>query len=215
MSDADKNTPASHKNKWDERYRSTSLTWSAQPNALFAEIVKDLPPGKALDVACGEGRHASWLAERGWQVTAVDFSTVGLAKAQQIAQQRDLDVCWLEHDVTTPMDNLGIFDLVAVIFLHTDPRSRELWFAHVRSCVAPGGLLVYIGHDPDNIGRGSGGPDRPEVLPDAGELAGLLPGFEILRAETVERPVTAEPGHDHHSQGTALDTVVVARRPAD
>ena len=87
MSDADINTPTRHKDKWDERYRSTSLTWSAQPNALFAEIVKDLPSGKSLDVACGEGRHALWLAEQGWQVTAVDFSAVGLAKAQQIAQQ--------------------------------------------------------------------------------------------------------------------------------
>ena len=76
-------------------------------------------------------------------------------------------------------------------------------------------MLVYIGHDPRNIGEGSGGPGRLEVLPDAAEVAGLLPGFEILRAQTVERSVAAEPGHDHNRQGTALDTVVVARRPAD
>ncbi len=182
---------------------------------LFAEIVKDLPPGRALDVACGEGRHALWLAAQGWQVTAVDFSAVGLAKAQQIAQKRGLDVRWVEHDVITPMENLGAFDLVAVIFLHTDPRSRDNWFANVRNCVAPGGLLVYIGHDPRNIGEGSGGPSRLDVLPDAAEVAGLLPGFEILRAETVERSVAAEPGHDHDGQGAALDTVVVAQRSAD
>lgn len=215
MADAETETSGTHRRKWDARYRSTSLTWSAEPNALFAEIVKGLTPGKALDVACGEGRHALWLAEQGWQVTALDFSSIGLAKAQQIAQKRGLDVRWVEHDVTTPMDNLGVFDLVSVIFLHTDPRSRELWFAHVRRSVAPGGLLVYIGHDPDNIERGSGGPGRLEVLPYAAEVAGLLPGFEILRAETVERPVTAEPGHDRNSQGTALDTVIVAQRPAE
>jgi SAM-dependent methyltransferase len=214
LSDADTPTPDPHKDKWDERYRSASLNWSAQPNVLFAEIVKDLPPGRALDVACGEGRHALWLAEQGWQVTAVDFSAVGLAKARQIAEQRGQNVRWLQHDVTQPMDDLGLFDLVAVVFLHTDPSSRNIWFAHVRNCVAPDGLLVYIGHDPRNIDGGSGGPGRPEVLPDAIEVAGLLPGFEILRAETVERSVVVEPGHHHHSQGTALDTVVVAQRIA-
>lgn len=212
MSNADKHNPDSHKQKWDERYRSASLNWSAQPNVLFAEIVKDLPPGTALDVACGEGRHALWLAEQGWQVTAVDFSAVGLAKARQIADQRGQHVRWLQHDVTQMMDDLGVFDLVAVIFLHTDPHSRNLWFAHVRNRVAPGGLLVYIGHDPRNIGRGSGGPSRLEVLPDATEVAGCLPGFDILRAETVARSVAVEPGHHHDSQGAALDTVVVARR---
>lgn len=214
MSDTDKHTPDRHQDKWDARYRLASLNWSAQPNVLFAEIVKDLPPGRALDVACGEGRHALWLAEQGWQVTAVDFSAVGLAKARQIAEQRGQNVRWLQHDVTQPMDDLGLFDLVAVIFLHTDPDSRNTWFAQVRNCVAPGGLLVYIGHDPRNIGRGSGGPSRREVLPDASEVAGFLPGFEILRAETVARPVAVEPGHHHDSQGTALDTVVVAQRPA-
>ena len=212
MSDTDTPSPESHKDKWDARYRSAALTWSAQPNLLLAEIVKDLPPGTALDVACGEGRHALWLAEQGWQVTAVDFSAVGLAKARQLADQRRQTVRWLQQDVTQSMADLGTFDLVAVIFLHTDSRSRNTWFAQVRNCVAPGGLLVYIGHDPRNIGRGSGGPSRPEVLPDATEVAGCLPGFEIIRAETVERAVAVEPGHQHDSQGTALDTVVVARR---
>ncbi|XOV85184.1 MAG: SAM-dependent methyltransferase [bacterium] len=201
--------------KWDARYRTSAMAWSAEPNAVFAEIVRGLPPGSALDVACGEGRHALWLAERGWQVTAVDFSAVGLDKAQQWAAQRGQTVDWLQRDVTQSMSDLGVFDLVAVIFLHTDPQSREAWFAEVRHCVAPGGLLVYIGHDPSNIDRGSGGPQRLEVLPGAADVVGYLPGFDILKAQTLERPVAAESGHHHDQQGRALDTVVVAQRAAD
>ncbi len=76
---------------WDARYAGTDHVWSAEPNALAAELVADLPPGRALDLAAGEGRMALWLAARGWTVTALDFSAVGLAKGQARAEQDGLD----------------------------------------------------------------------------------------------------------------------------
>lgn len=188
------------------------MAWSAEPNQTLEEIVDGLQPASALDVACGEGRHACWLAQLGWKVTAFDFSSVAIAKAQQIAAQRKLDVTWQIRDVTDPMVDLGQFELVTVVYLHTDAHSRALWLVNVSRCVKPGGLLVYIGHDPRNIGRGTGGPQQPDVLPTVEQVTAGLDNFEILRTQTLQRSVALEPGHNNLNFGDALDTIVVARR---
>ena len=84
---------------WDERYRSSELIWGAGPNRFLVEEVAGLPAGRALDLACGEGRNAIWLAQRGWQVVAVDFSAVALDKARRLADQRGTSVEWVMADV--------------------------------------------------------------------------------------------------------------------
>ena len=87
-------------NVWDERYAGDDLVWSAEPNRFLVAEVETLPPGRALDLACGEGRNAVWLAERGWDVTGVDFSNVGLDKARRLADARGVSVQWELADVT-------------------------------------------------------------------------------------------------------------------
>ncbi len=201
-----------HRDKWDARYQSTPLAWSAEPNQTLQEIVHPLQPAAALDVACGEGRNACWLAQQGWTVTAFDFSSVAIAKARQIAAERKVEVTWQVRDATDPLDDLGQFELVTIVYLHTDAQSRATWLANVSQCVKPRGLLVYIGHDPRNIGRGTGGPQQPDVLPTAAQVTAALDNFEILRAQTLQRPVAVEPGHGKHNFGDALDTIVVAQR---
>jgi SAM-dependent methyltransferase len=197
--------------KWNERYAARELVWSAGPNARFAEEVGNLPPGTALDVACGEGRNALWLAEQGWAVTAVDFSDVAIGKARQIAAKRGLNVHWQVLDVARePLPDTG-FDLVAVLYLHTEAAERSRWLPKVIAATRPGGTFIYIGHDPTNIEHGVGGPQDPTLLPDADELTRLLADFEVLEARVVERPVTHDPGHGG-TDGTALDTVVRAVR---
>ena len=79
--------------QWDERYRADELIWKVEPNRFLVEEVAGLVPGRALDLACGEGRNALWLAERGWQVTAVDFSAVGLEKARRLASASAHSFC--------------------------------------------------------------------------------------------------------------------------
>src|SRR4051812_9854296 len=90
---------------WDERYAAAELGWSASPNRFVAAELADLSPGRALDLAAGEGRNALWLAERGWQVTAVDFSRVGLEKARALQRRHprgaQLQVEWVHADVLT------------------------------------------------------------------------------------------------------------------
>lgn len=195
---------------WDERYAGKALVWSAGPNALFREVVDQLPAGTALDLACGEGRNALYLAERGWRVSAMDFSGVGIDKARQIARHRNVDVNWIVGDVCEAPFG-GPYDLVSVVFLHTSPAQRAVWFPRAADAVSGGGTFLYIGHDPANISEGVGGPQDPSVLPSADTLAASLPGFDVLRAEVVSRSVESDPGHGGGS-GIALDTLVLARR---
>lgn len=198
--------------KWNQRYAARGLVWSAGPNQLLAEVTAELNPGAALDIACGEGRNALWLAERGWTVTAMDFSEVAISKARQIAERRNVNVNWQVEDVSACQLPEGEFDLVVITYLHTSPAERTRWLANAAAAVKPAGRFIYIGHDPSNIEHGVGGPQDPAVLPDAQVISATLTGFRVDVAEVVERPVTNEPGHKATLSGNALDTLVIACR---
>jgi SAM-dependent methyltransferase len=186
--------------------------WSAGPNERFAAEVGGLKPGRALDVACGEGRNALWLAEQGWDVTAIDFSRVAIDKARRIATRRKLTIDWLCEDISSYAVSGSAYDLVALMYMHTDPAERRKWLANVLGAVKPGGTFLYIGHDPSNIALGVGGPQDPRYLPDADELVRNMAGFEIEFAGVIERAVSSDPGHAKENQGRALDTLVRAVR---
>jgi SAM-dependent methyltransferase len=196
---------------WDARYASTDLVWSAEPNRFVEAETLDLPPGRAIDLAAGEGRNAIWLAERGWTATAVDFSRVALDKASSLAAARGVTIETVEADVTTYQPEAGAFDLVLVAYLHTSAFDRAAWLAHAAAALAPGGTLLIVGHDRTNIEHGYGGPQDPAVLatPEglAAELDGLESGLEIEKAECVERVVDTPEG-----ARVAIDHVVRARR---
>jgi SAM-dependent methyltransferase len=188
---------------WDERYAAVPLVWSAGPNARFAELVGDWPPGRALDVACGEGRTAVWLAKRGWSVRAVDFSAVGVEKGRSRAAAEGVDVEWDVADVVTADLGEG-YDLVAVLYLHL-PEAEEA--AVIRSCaraLAPGGRLVFLGHARDNLERGVGGPQDSSVLPTPELLADWAGDLETEQCSHVDRDTP---------EGTAIDVLLVAIRP--
>ena len=203
--------------RWNARYAEKELIWSAEPNTRFAREVTELTPGTALDVACGEGRNALWLAAHGWQTTAVDFSDVAIGKATRIAQHRGVKIDWIVADVAATSLPTLRFDLVAVLFLHTDPEERSRWLPNVIDAVRPGGTFIYMGHDPSNIARGTGGPQDARLLPTAEAVTAALDGFCVITASVIERPVVAEPGHGEKlAAGTgnslAYDTFVRAVR---
>lgn len=186
---------------WDERYAAAPLLWSAGPNALFAELTEDLPPGRALDLAAGEGRTALWLASRGWTVTAVDFSGVALDKGRVLSERAGVTVDWVRADVTEPAAIRGSYDLVAVLYLHLAEKVIRDVLRRAVDAVAPGGRLVLIGHDRDNISHGTGGPQDPAILYTTELLADWLGDLEVRRLEQVPRPV---------GEQTAIDTLLVA-----
>ena len=128
--------PESRLQRWNKRYAAREMVWSKGPNLRFASEVADLEPGRALDVACGEGRNALWLAERGWSVTGIDFSEVAINKARQIAGRRGVTVDWLVEDVSTCSLPENTYDLVLVMYLHTDAAERKRWLASAVASVA-------------------------------------------------------------------------------
>src|SRR3954464_10105171 len=111
---------------WDERYAATDLVWSAEPNQFVAAESADLPSGRALDLAAGEGRNAIWLAQRGWTVTAADFSRVGLDKGRRLAEHAGVSdrIGWVLADATAT-DWAAEFDLVVVAYLQLAQSERR------------------------------------------------------------------------------------------
>lgn len=202
---------------WDERYAASELVWSAGPNVWVETLTAELPPGRALDLAAGEGRNALWLASRGWTVTAVDFSGVALDRANQLAAQRLDDggqrLTTVTADVVTWRPQPRSFDLVLVVYLHLPPEERVAVLEGAADAVAPGGTLLVVGHDLANLEGGVGGPQDPTVLCRPEDVvADVTPaGLDIQRADTVRRPVMQDDG----TTRDALDLLVLATRPLD
>jgi SAM-dependent methyltransferase len=195
---------------WDARYAAADLVWSAEPNRFVEAETEALPPGRALELAAGEGRNAIWLAENGWTVTAVDFSRVALQKAAHLAAARGVTLELSEADVTLDRPAHAAFDLVLVAYLQTPANDRAAWLGHAVHALAPGGTLLIVGHDRSNLDRGYGGPQDAEVLATPDELATDLAaaGLEIEKAGLVERVVETPDG-----PRTAIDHLVRARAP--
>jgi len=194
---------------WDQRYSGPDLVWGAGPNRFVAAEVAALPPGRAIDLAAGEGRNAIWLAERGWHVTAVDFSAAGLARAARLAAERGVTVDWVLADLLAWQPAARGYDLVLIAYLHLPSAGLARVFRAAAAAVAPGGTLLVIGHDRDNIARGHGGPQDPGRLYTPALVTAELDGLGIRRAGQVLRTVPTPEG-----ERTAIDTLVRAARPA-
>lgn len=197
---------------WDERYAAGELVWSAGPNQFVAAECADLPPGRAVDLAAGEGRNAIWLARNGWQVTAVDFSEVGLDKGRTLAG--DTEVEWVCADATSWLAPEPV-DLVVIAYLQLPAAERRAAVRNAFSSLAPGGTLLLVAHDSTNLLEGTGGPQDPAVLMTADDVLADLGGFDfdVLRAERVARQVAADDDHRGEASSTAWDCLVrVIRR---
>ncbi len=193
---------------WDERYAATELMWSVEPNQFVARECADLDPGRALDLACGEGRNAIWLARRGWEVTAADFSAVALDKGRRLAGDLALD--WVVADATTWQPD-GSYDLAVLAYLQLPADERRAAVRAAYAALAPGGTFLLVAHDSANLTEGVGGPQDGTVLMTAEDVLSDLADedLENVRAERVTRPVTGADGRVRD----ALDALVRVRRP--
>ncbi|GAA2748352.1 class I SAM-dependent methyltransferase [Kitasatospora cinereorecta] len=183
---------------WDARYRRSERIWSGAPNAALVRESADLVPGSALDLGCGEGADAVWLARQGWRVTGVDISEVALGRAAEHAREAGVAerIEWRRQDLADGLPDGG-HQLVSAHFLHSEvelPRERILRGA--AEAVAPGGVLLVVGHT--GVPHWSAQPERAVALPDPDEvLAALdLPAgdWETLRKEETERTGTDPEG---------------------
>jgi SAM-dependent methyltransferase len=193
--------------EWDRRYAGSELVWTAEPNRFVVAEVQDLAPGRALDIAAGEGRNSVWLASWGWQVTAVDFSAAGLGKGRRLAEARGVAVDWVHADVRDYQPEAGSFQLVLVAYLQLAESELDGVLRRTATGLAPGGVLLVVGHDVTNLTEGTGGPPDPAVLYTPESITRSLGGLTVLRAERVRRPVVTADGPRE-----AVDTLVRAIR---
>ena len=193
---------------WRETARP--IRYIAPAAASVEAICSPLPPGRSLDLAAGEGRNGLWLAERGWDRTAVDFSAVAIDKAKAIASRRGVTLTTAVADLSTYEPAEGAYDLVLMAYLQLPADELAPILARAAAAVAPGGTFLLVNHDLANLDGGYGGPQSAAVLTTPEQVvAAIGAGLTVDRAEVVERHVDTPDG-----RRTALDTLVLAGRPA-
>jgi trans-aconitate methyltransferase len=204
--------PVTPAEAWEFRYAESPKRWSGNPNATLVDLVAELTPGRAVDLGCGEGGDAIWLARQGWMVTGVDISPTAVARAQGAATEAGLtaeQVRFVAHDLST-WEPDGEIDLVTASFFHSReelPRTEVLRRAAAH--VAPGGHLAIVSHAAPP--PGSEHAHHDELLLDAeGEVAALHlgDGWQVVIAEHRERAAATHEGAPAHLE----DVAVLVRR---
>ena len=190
---------------WDERHKAGDFEGRG-PNPTLVDALRGIRPGRALELACGSGTNAVWLAGRGWRVTAVDWSQVGLDNGRAKADRAGVAVEWLRRDLFDWTPPVRAFDLVALAYLHLPIEERGPVYARAAAAVASGGRLVVVGHDRTHAATGIPGPDPDRLFTAAelgAELAAADPELRVERAEAVRQPIP-EP--------SPIDALLVVRR---
>ena len=190
---------------WDARYRTVEAPWDPEPNPILEAEAAGLPAGKALEVGCGEGSDAVWLARRGWQVVAVDISQVALKRGRQAAPDESIE--WRQADLLDWAPHEKAFDLVVFHFPHFSPADRPLAFGRLAQAVKPGGRLLFVTHHPLDLQTALRSPPNADWLHTAEDIAALLEpkDWEILAQD-------ARPRQVKNADGPVHDAVLLARR---
>lgn len=194
---------------WDERYAADGYFYGTEPNDFLAEHAAAIPPGPVLELAAGEGRNGVWLAQRGHAVTAVDGSSVGLAKAEALARARGVAITTVCADLASYAIAPATWSGVVSIFCHLPPALRARVLGEAARGLVPGGALILEAYTPAQLAHGTGGPKDRALLVTLDELRADLAGLELEIAREVEREIHEGTGHG----GLSAVVQVVARRP--
>ena len=201
---------------WDERYGGADRVWSGNPNARLVEQASGLRPARALDVACGEGGDAIWLAQQGWTVTAVDVSPVALGKVREHAAEKGVTVTAATWDALGEgvPGGEGAFDLVTVSFLHVPVGEFTGIYRRIGAAVAPGGHLLVTAHHPSDVETGVRRPHGDGLLFEPDRVLAALEAVEgepgEWEVEVAATPTRVQDGPDGPME--VRDTVVRLRR---
>jgi len=190
---------------WDERYSSSEYAYGTEPNDFLVAQYRKLPPGKVLCLAEGEGRNAVWLAQQGFQVTAVDASGVGLEKARRLASERSVTIETIHADLTHYRIEADAWEGIVSIFCHLPPPLRATIHHQVISGLRPGGVFLLEAYTPRQIELGTGGPPVAELTMDLDTLRRELAGLDLAHAEELERDV--HEGRYHFGRASVVQII--------
>ena len=218
-----------NKQRWNERYEGMNHEETGPASTILRRLVEGstdglpggvapvptpLEPGAALDLAAGTGRNSIYLARRGWEVTAVDFSDVAVERGRALSERLGLSVTWRSEDLTAYRPPEAAFDLVCLFYLHLPWDTFSEILKHAAGAVKERGFLLVVGHDLRNLTEGSGGPQNPDVLYTPGRIAeSIEPLLRVTYAESEANHVDhGDPGQRGTGFATQIDAVVTARR---
>jgi len=192
---------------WDERYNTAEYVYGTDPNAFLANVVDEMPKGRTLCIAEGEGRNAVFLAEQGHDVVAVDASAIGLAKAQRLASERGVAIETVVADLADFAIAAHGWDAVVSIFAHVPPDIRKPLHRKIVQGLRSGGMLVLEAYTPEQIKLGTGGPPVPELTMNLDSLREELDGLVFQHALELARDVIE--GRFHTGKGAVVQVVAI------
>lgn len=196
---------------WEQRYGSAERLFSGRVNPRLTEVAAELPPGRALDLGCGEGADALWLAERGWQVVAVDISATALRRAADVADEQNMlaQIEFQRHDLNETFPE-GTFDLVSAQYFHSPvPMDREAVLRRAAERVNPGGVLLIVDHGAVPPWAQHHHHSLPGIEDVIAALCLDANGWTRVRTESVDREMVVD------GQTAAVPDNVIALRCAD
>lgn len=195
---------------WDKRYSSEEYVYGKQPNDFLVSVIDQIPMGRVLCLAEGEGRNAVYLAKQGYEVLAVDSSSVGLAKARKLADEQGVEIQTQHMDLADFDITPDYWDAIVSIFCHVPPDIRSRLHQKVVAGLKPGGVLVLEAYTPKQIEMGTGGPPVAELTMSLVALESELNGLEFAHALECERDVIE--GLFHTGRGAVVQ--LLARKSA-
>ncbi|MCY4371062.1 MAG: class I SAM-dependent methyltransferase [bacterium] len=195
---------------WNERYSTRGMPPGAEANQFVAAFASGLSPRRVLDLGCGQGRNAVWLALEGHSVTGIDQSEVAIGQARQLAAASGVEVRFETGDIVQDwVPTPGSFDLAVLSYLQLPAEARTVAHAKVRSALADGGTVFLVAHHSDNLRHGVGGPPYPQVLFDEATLAADFAALRISTNKKIFRDVAGADGEIRQ----ARDILLVAEKP--
>ncbi len=195
-------------NKWDNRYGESGFAYGTEPNDFLVASLKKLPPaGNVLCLADGEGRNSVFLAQQGYRVTAVDSSSVGLAKANSLAAERGVTITTCVADLADYPLPEKTYDAIISIFCHLPPHIRKRVHNQIPLSLKKGGVFLLEAYTPRQLEYGTGGPPVKELLMEITELKKELAQLTILHGIELEREV--HEGRLHNGLGAVVQVLAV------
>jgi hypothetical protein len=199
-------------NLWDDRYSQLEYIYGKEPNDFLVEAASFIPKGRVLCLAEGQGRNAVYLASQGYEVTGVDASAVGLAKAQKLASERGVTIATVVANLSDFVIQPNSWDAIISIFCHLPSPLRNDIHRQSVAGLRPGGVFVLEAYTPHQLQFKTGGPPTSELMMDLITLQQELQGLEFKRAAELERDI--QEGEYHHGIGSVVQVIALKPSPS-